>query len=341
MLWSERIDGYRFVDCRSVRPDLVCGFWSAGSKAFLIREWRRSRTAQSELYNLVTMGKTIEVYKYHSYQNDFLIIPSEQLEEGDYARLSSALCQAHSGLGADGCIMVGSDSVGEFTIRIFNRDGSEAGMSGNGARCACAFLHHRGWVRQPEIQLKTKSGKKTFRLVREADRMWEYRCKIGEPSFRPGNIPFRAAPGEVEVADLPLTVSGQEVTITALSVGNPQCVVFVETFPETAVWHELGAALEAHSRFPRKTNVSFVRVDNPHRLSIRIWERGVGPTHSSGTGCAGAAVAAVWRGRAKSPLEVHTTTGSQQVEWEPGRQIVLTGRSEFIADARFLWRTRG
>ena len=287
------------------------------------------------------MGKVIEVHKYHSYQNDFLIVRSEQVEEGKYASLSKAVCDAHSGLGADGCVLLRAGSKNRFSIRIFNRDGSEAGMSGNGARCACAFIHQQGLTQQQEIELQTESGDKTFRLVQEANQIWEYRSRIGEPRFLPADIPFLAMSEETEVADLKLTVSGREVAITALWVGNPQCVVFVESLPETDLWHELGAALEVHPRFPQKTNVSFVRVDGPHRLSIWIWERGVGPTYSSGTGCTGAAVAALWRGKARSPVEVRTTTGSQLVEWEPGREILLTGQSEFVAEGRFFWRNLG
>ena len=287
------------------------------------------------------MGKVVEVHKYHSYQNDFLIVPSQQVEPGQYPSLSKAVCDGHSGVGADGCVFLTGDSATGFAIRIFNRDGSEAGMSGNGARCACAFIHRQGLTRQQEIALQTESGPKTFRLVGEANQTWEYRSRIGEPRFRPSDIPFLATSGETEVADLKLPISGKEVAITALSVGNPQCVVFVESLPETDRWQELGAALEVHPRFPEKTNVSFVRVDDRNRLSIRIWERGVGPTHSSGTGCSGAAVAALWRGRAQSPVEVHTPTGYQLVEWEPGREIVLTGQSEFVAEAHFFWRHRG
>ena len=278
----------------------------------------------------------ISASKYHAYGNDFLIVASEQVSEENRSDFARAICDPHFGVGADGCIFVDRRPKGRFFLHIINRDGSEAGMSGNGCRCAASFLHHRRWAKQESLSLETISGHKICRLLTQKNLVWRYTTSLGEPSFAANAIPYIG--GNVStVLDYPLEVDGESVPITALSVGNPQCVVFVSTLPGRDEFERLGPALETHSAFPERTNVSFVQVENRHYLKVRIWERGVGPTHSSGTGCSGAAVAAIRTARAESPIEVDTGTGSQQVEWREGGEILLTGNSEFVAEVEFNW----
>ena len=209
-------------------------------------------------------------------------------------------------------------------------------MSGNGCRCAASFLHHHGWAKQETLSLETISGRKVCRRLAQENLIWRYTTSLGEPSFSADAIPFT---GEdlPTVLDYPLEVDGEKVFITALSVGNPQCVVFAPALPSPNEFERLGPGLETHSAFPERTNVSFVQVEDKHHLKVRIWERGVGPTHSSGTGCSGAAVAAIRTARAESPIEVETGTGSQRVEWSEGGEILLTGDSEFVAEVEFNW----
>ena len=273
--------------------------------------------------------------KYHSCGNDFLIIASSDVPEQQYSSLAQAICDRHLGVGADGCVFVRDLSPPQFHLRIFNQDGTEAGMSGNGFRCGCAFLHRHDRVDQPEVTLETGSGVKIYTLLEEAEGFWRYRSRMGAPSFDPAAIPFQAPSKLEQVQEYSLEVQGQTVSINALSVGNPQCVVFVEEFPEGAESERMGGGLECHPCFPERTNVSFVRVEDSHRLQIKIWERGVGPTHSSGTGACGAAVAAIRAERAQSPVQVHTQKGSQLVEWNPGGEILLTGEVEFIGEMKF------
>lgn len=279
----------------------------------------------------------IPLSKYHSYGNDFLVLTSGHVPRPRFGDFAQAVCKPHFGLGADGCIFLDLHP-GRTRLRIFNRDGSEAGMSGNGARCGAAFLHHRGLVREPELKLETPSGSKIFRLTSSGKRSWTYETDMGRPDFEPAKIPFRADPDLREVRDFPVQASGETVRIHALSVGNPQCVLLLDRIPSEEEFHRLGAALERHRRFPKRTNVSVVQRVTAHHLKIRIWERGVGPTLSSGTGSCGAAVAAIRHGLAESPVTVETRTGTQRVEWTPDNPILLTGAAEFIADIQFYWR---
>ena len=205
---------------------------------------------------------------------------------------------------------------------------------------AAPFLHRHDRVHQPEVTLETGSGVKIYTLLEEEEGFWSYRSRMGSPSFEPAAIPFQAPSKLKEVQEYSLEVQGQAVSINALSVGNPQCVVFVEEFPEGADFERIGGGLECHPYFPERTNVSFVRVEDSHQLKIKIWERGVGPTLSSGTGSCGAAVAAIRAERAQSPVQVHTQQGSQLVEWDPGEEILLTGEVEFIGEMKIYGKRR-
>lgn len=283
----------------------------------------------------------ISASKYHSYGNDFLIVPPDQIRAEEWARLAKAICDRRLGVGADGCVIVSPSLQGRFLLRIFNRDGSEAGMSGNGVRCACAYLHHHDLTDARVVELETRSGLKVYELLAKTNSSWEYRSRMGTPVFSPSAIPFQAEPGVERIENYPLQVEDELVRITTLSVGNPQCVVFVDELPQLTCFEKIGAGLESHPRFPERTNVSFVKIEDLHRIYIKIWERGVGPTQSSGTGACGAAVAAISSGKARSPVQVFAEIGSQQVEWSAGEEIILVGRAEFIAEIQFNWRMDG
>ncbi len=276
--------------------------------------------------------------KYEAYGNDYLVLGSDQVCETSWPGLTRDICTAHFGVGADGCVFLTIASEGPAGFRILNPDGSEAGMSGNGSRCAAAFLHHKKIVTSPAVELSTRMGPRTLVRVESGDGVWQYRASMGEPAFAASGIPFLANSAETLVRKMPLELGGRTVTIDALSVGNPQCVLIRETLPGDAEYQELGPALSTHPRFPEGTNVSFVRVLDRRKIQIRIWERGVGPTHSSGTGCCGAAVAALRAGLVDSPVEVMTGTGAQTVEWTPGAEIHLSGDVRFVADVHYHWR---
>ncbi|HUV13291.1 MAG TPA: diaminopimelate epimerase [Acidobacteriota bacterium] len=275
----------------------------------------------------------IKASKYHGYGNDFIIVPPGQTEESRYPALAKAICDRHFGIGADGCVFLQEGEGERFPIRIFNQDGSEAGMSGNGTRCAAAYVHHQEVSSGDEIVFLTASGAKSYCLIESSFPVWRYKSQMGVPGFSPSKIPFIAPDGLESIQNHEVAVGRHMVRINALWVGNPQCAVFVEELPSDDLFDQLGSGLSLHPSFPQGTNVSFVLPTGPQSLKIRIWERGVGPTHSSGTGSCGAAIAALVEGRVQSPVEVQTTTGTQVVEWGPGREILLTGEACFVADA--------
>jgi len=279
--------------------------------------------------------------KFHAYGNDFLVVEAKHLSEDEISPFSETACRAHFGIGADGCVVLDKLSECEFQLRIFNRDGSEAGMSGNGARCAAAYVHQVCLSESDDVRFRTISGEKRYHLLEMRFPNWKFISAMGVPCFEPHRIPVELSEGLRNKHDYTLSVAGEEVTVTPLWVGNPQCVKFVTSLPQPDEFETTGKALEGHPFFPERTNVSFVEILDRHKIRIKIWERGVGPTHSSGTGSSGAGVAAIVAGKACSPVEVSTETGMQIVAWKPSEEVMLTGEATFVADFNFHWEKRG
>jgi diaminopimelate epimerase len=252
--------------------------------------------------------------KTHGAGNDFLLSWVDQVPDVDLPSTARAICNRHTGIGADGWILI-RDSA----IRLFNADGSEPEMSGNGTRCVAAFLIESGHAEE-QLTILTGAGPKHLRLLRREGRRFWFEMNMGSPAFETREIR----------CNIPLKAGPQEVTI--LDVGNPQCVVFIDTFPQD--WEALGAEIECHPRFPKRTNVSFVRVIDAHTIETRFYERGAGVTLSSGTGSTGAAVAAILRKVAASPITVQTPAGeSLQLRWDDS--VYLTGPAEIVGAGEF------
>src|SRR5260370_27472453 len=244
--------------------------------------------------------------------NDFLLTWAERIPGGaDLSAIARAICNRHTGIGGDGWML-----VRDASIRLFNADGSEAGISGNGTRCVAALLMDSG-RRTNDIIITTGAGPKRLRLIERAGRRFLFEMDMGRPVFQ-----------ELRYM-LPLQHGAQEVSI--LDVGNPQCAVLVDRIPED--WKALGAEIEAHAHFPKHTNVSFVRAVDSHTIEARFYERGAGATLSSGTGSTGAAVAAILRKAVASPVRIITEGEELQVRWDDSVYLIgpaaMSGAGEF------------
>jgi len=267
---------------------------------------------------------TIPFAKLHGAKNDFLVTMVEEMPVADLREVAIAICDRHTGVGADGWILLdrtgGDGSSGQSfdaSIRLFNSDGSEPELSGNGTRCVAALL---ALLQQKE----TGSGRTDFRIWTGAG-IKHLRLKSrGEHEFR-----FEMNMGDIRIVELAAKVQGFDAVI--VDVGNPQCVFPVEDFDFD--WRSLGAAVERDARFPNRTNVSFLRKVDRHTIDVRFWERGAGETNSSGTGSTGAAAAALARGFIESPVAVLTPAGPLTVRFEP--EAWLTGPAEHIAEGFF------
>jgi diaminopimelate epimerase len=251
----------------------------------------------------------IPFLKFHGAKNDFLLTMKSDVPETDLPKLAVAICDRYTGVGADGWLIVDKSAENcDASIRLFNSDGSEPELSGNGTRCVGALLAIEN-PGQTEFRIQTPAGLKHLCLI--------------SPNMFEMNL------GEVRVVDLHASVQGHDAVI--LDVGNPQCALPVENFD--LAWRALGQAIEHDPRFPNRTNVSFVRPVNRHTIEVRFWERGAQETNSSGTGSTGAAMAAVARGLAESPVTVQTPAGPLTVRIENG--IWLTGPAELVAEGTF------
>jgi diaminopimelate epimerase len=256
---------------------------------------------------------TIPFIKAHGAGNDFLLTWADRVTADDLPAIARAICNRHTGIGADGWILIRDTS-----IRLFNADGSEAEISGNGTRCAAAVLIDSGRAAS-EVTISTGAGPKNLCLMERSGRHFLFEMDMGRPVFREHQVHFL----------LPLRSGAREVTI--LDVGNPQCAAFVTQFPPD--WDTIAAEMEAHPHFPKRTNVSFVRSIDEHTIEARFYERGVGVTLSSGTGSTGAAVAAILRKVAVSPVRVLTGGDPLEVRW--GDSVYLTGPAEIIGTGEF------
>jgi diaminopimelate epimerase len=280
--------------------------------------------------------------KLHALGNDFVVVErGEAGEEADLGRLAATISERHFGAGADGVVFVdrGSDDA-DWTSRIFNADGSEAEVSGNGTRCLAAYLDAIGkWpARASEVRIGTAAGVKLVRRVPGEGATPRYEMAMGAPRFASADVPMSLDPPRERVVGYPLDVEGARYDVTALSIGNPHCSLFVADL-DAIDFRRIGASIERHPLFPERVNVEFVRVEAPERLRVLFWERGVGETLSSGTGASAAAVAAIANGLAARRVVVETPAGALEVAWRAEDGLVtLTGPAELVYTATWARR---
>ncbi len=258
--------------------------------------------------------------KAHGAKNDFLLTWRDHVDVSDFPEAARAICDRHTGVGADGWLLVERGAGGaDGSIHLYNSDGSVAEMSGNGTRCAAAFLIEAG-AAQTDVRIQTGAGLKSLRLLERRGRCFLFEMNMGTPHYSQEDLRF------------PLEVMGGVREVAILNVGNPQCAVFVSDFQFE--WRELGREIESHRQFPNRTNVSFIRSVDAHTIDVRFYERGAGETMSSGTGSTGAAAAAMLRGLATSPVRVLTPAGPLEVSDKNG-ELYLSGPAEIVAGGQF------
>jgi diaminopimelate epimerase len=251
-------------------------------------------------------------FKLHGAKNDFLLTWQEDAPSSQLPEIAVAICDRYTGIGADGWMLVDRASGDGYdaSIRLFNSDGSEPELSGNGTRCAAALLAGVN-PGQTEFRIRTGAGIKHLRLLSHHDTEYQFEMNMGLP----------------RVVELRATVQGRDAVL--VDVGNPQCAMPVDDFDFD--WQAIGAATERDPRFPNRTNVSFIRKTGANGIEVRFWERGAGLTNSSGTGSTGAAAAALARGLVTAPVSVQTPAGTLMVRVESDG-FFLTGPAEFIGE---------
>lgn len=245
--------------------------------------------------------------------------------------LGVEICQRHTGAGADGIAVVskGDSPDIDYRCEIVNPDGSIAGFSGNGTRCAVAYLHWKGLWAEPRLRLATRSGIKTFDLLESAaeTEFW-FEAEIGKPSFASDKIPVKVESPREAVVNEPILVGEHTLQFAAVNIGNPVACVFVNDLDFD--WRSLGRAMEVHERFPQRANIVFVKVLGRSEIEIRIWERAAGETAASGTCASGAAVLSAFMLKTDRHVQVRSPGGMTDVVWREDDEIILTGRADYV-----------
>ena len=276
---------------------------------------------------------SISFTKMHGLGNDYLFIEGEKYPGRDWSKLSQVMSHRHLGAGSDGIILIlpGSDGA-DFTMRMFNADGSEAETCGNGLRCFGKYVRERGLTSSDDFVVQTGGGPNRLELTRINGTVTHVRSNMGKPRFERSEIPMLGPPGKV--IEEPLDVDGVEHRITCANVGNPHAVVFVDDATRVPL-SEIGPKIEHHPKFPERTNVEFVSVVDRRNIVMRIWERGSGITMASGSGSCGAALASMITDRVERQVDVHLVYGCLRIEWAEDGNVYQEGPAAEVYTAEW------
>ena len=292
-----------------------------------MREKPRQRSSTISPGGSPKLRAPVRFQKWQALGNDYVIVEEDELPFELTAERVRRICAPHFGCHSDGVLLLSRSSNAqlEASLRIFNADGSEAELSGNGARQAILYMRRQGWTDKDSFAIESPAGVITPTIIDE------HRCTIsmGQAKLQSVDFPSGGPDGKGII-----TVDGRELSFQHVNVGNPQCVIEVGDELDRIDIAKLGPPIEHSSLFPNRTNVSFIRIDSASDVTARIFERGVGETLSSGTGACGAAVAAGLRG-AQASVTVHLEGGDLEVTVEPDLGVTLTGTAEPVFEGRF------
>ena len=284
----------------------------------------------------------IDFTKWQGCGNDFVLIEDMDERVADASKLAARICDRHFGIGADGLILLLPSDSADLKMRIFNADGSEAEMCGNGIRCFSRLAYERGIVTRGEFSVETGAGILRPRIVKERDAIVGVCVDMGEPRLLSREIPavdFVGIGENDRVVGAQMKVDGAGFRVTCVSMGNPHCVVFIAengyddimSFPI----ERFGPLFERDAHFPRKTNTEFVKVIDRSHLRMRVWERGAAVTLACGTGACATLVAASLNDLADKKADIGLDGGTLHVEWKGDNHVYMTGPAEKVFEGRF------
>ena len=274
--------------------------------------------------------------KMHGLGNDYIFIDGLNERVANPARLARRMSDRHFGVGGDGLILILPSKRADLRMRMFNADGSEAEMCGNGIRCLAKYAYEHGLARERVITVESKAGVHALENTVINGKWRKVRVDMGSPGLDRRQIPMRGRAGRV--VGEPLAVDGVTYEITALSMGNPHCVIFVDEVDKFPV-AEVGPKIESHRRFPQRTNTEFVQVLSRDEVSMRTWERGAGETPACGTGASAVCVAGALTGKTERAVNVNLLGGNLELEWAEDDHVYMTGPAEEVFTGE--WPTGG
>lgn len=265
-------------------------------------------------------------WKMHGLGNDYIVVncKKQRISEQQIPKLAKRLCQRRFSIGADGLLLVCPSNVADVRMRIFNADGSEAEMCGNGIRCFSKYCYENGIISKKAFNVETLSGVKQIWLTLKGSEVSSVKVDMGAPNWERSALSMI---GQGTLINETLEIGNKPYSITCLSMGNPHCIIFVEKVEEFPV-NIIGPIVENYKAFPNRTNVAFVQVLNRKELKVRVWERGCGETLACGTGTCAAVAAANRLGRVDHNVTVHLLGGDLEVE--VGKTLLLIGAAEKV-----------
>lgn len=266
----------------------------------------------------------MDFVKMHGLGNDFVFIEDKTGQDKDYTALARAMCNRHTGIGADGLIVIVDSRVADVRMRIINSDGSEAEMCGNGIRCFAKYVYDSGIIEKKQFTVETPAGIMEPEITVGADNKAELiTINMGSPSFNRSEIPMEGADGRVLNEDL--CVDGENWKITSLLMGVPHTVTYVDDV-DTVDIEKIGPLFEKHEAFPKHTNINFAQQMDDRTVKVRTWERGAGATLACGTGSCSVAVASFLNGRTGREVDIQLPLGTLHIEYrEEDGNVYMTG----------------
>lgn len=266
----------------------------------------------------------MDFVKMHGLGNDFVFIEDKMGQDQDYTALARAMCNRHTGIGADGLIVIVDSRVADVRMRIINSDGSEAEMCGNGIRCFAKYVYDSGIIEKKQFTVETPAGIMEPEITVGADNKAELiTINMGRPSFNRSEIPMEGADGRVLNEDL--CVDGENWKVTSLLMGVPHTVTYVDDV-DTVDIEKIGPLFEKHEAFPKHTNINFAQQMDDRTVKVRTWERGAGATLACGTGSCSVAVASFLNGRTGREVDIQLPLGTLHIEYrEEDGNVYMTG----------------
>ena len=284
--------------------------------------------------------KEIPFIKMHGIGNDYIYIDALKGETPEYLKedflpdLSKKISDRHFGVGSDGLILILPSDIADFRMRIFNADGSEAKMCGNGVRCVGKYVYDLGFTSKKKISIETNSGVKFLELTDGEEGVESVTVDMGSPFFTRESLQATGTPGE-EINDIPMVSDGKEYLVTGVSMGNPHGVVFVEETDNLDL-KKIGPGMETNPLWKDRANIEFVKVESPDRIKVRVWERGSGETMACGTGACAAAVASFRKGYVNPDVKVQLLGGTLDISYDIlNNKVKMRGPAAFITQGKY------
>ena len=285
----------------------------------------------------------INFCKFHGFGNDYIVFEASDLRAVENLnQFAAKVCRRNTGIGGDGVAIIENlETEADYSCRIINPDGSEAGFSGNGTRCAVAYLFYKNLWQEKSLKLKTKSGIKNYEFLKRENFTYWFLSELGKPKFDLPETTLSETDYSENEKEFGLLIPSEETAVrfTFVDVGNPVAVVFLEDFAQMD-WRTIGSKIESAPMFPERTNVVFVKTVDRGNIEIRIWERGAGETSSSGTCSIAAAVASAYTGKTDRKVAVHAEGGTTEAFWREDDEMLITGRADLIFCGEFLIKVR-